>query len=51
MAVQILRQEYENSYQVSICTKFMIFMQWYEYQGIEMCDTRGIPNINMNMLI
>jgi hypothetical protein len=36
---------------VSICTKFTIFTQWYDYHGIEMCDTKGVHNINMNMLI
>jgi len=50
--VRILRKKYENSYQVvSICTKFTIFTQWYEYHGIEMCDTRGVHSFNMNMLI
>jgi hypothetical protein len=36
---------------VSICTKFTIFTPWYEYHGIEMCDTKGVHSINMNMLI
>ncbi len=51
MALQILRQKYENSCQVvSICTKFTIFTQWHEYHGIDMCDTKGVYNISMNML-
>jgi hypothetical protein len=52
MVVGVLKQKYENSYHVvSICTKFTIFTQWYEYHGIEMCDIRRVHSINMNMLI
>ncbi len=52
MASWVLKQKYENSYQVvSICTKFTIFTEWYDYHGIEMCDTKRVHNINMNMLI
>jgi len=52
MAIHVLKQKYENSYQmVSICTKFTIFTQWYDYHGIDMCDTKGIHSININMLI
>jgi hypothetical protein len=40
-----------NSQVLSICTKFTIFTQWYEYHDIEMCDTRGVHSINMIMLI
>jgi hypothetical protein len=52
MAVWVLRQKYENSHQVvSICTKFTIFTQWYAYHDIEMCDTKGVHSMNMNILI
>jgi hypothetical protein len=45
------KNSYTMAVLVSTCTKFKNFIQWYEYHGIEMCDTRGICSFNMNMLI